>query len=251
MIKIINFILRPILIIFGLVLLINPIVLLFTTNYNAGLTATLLVGLVLISYGIFFKIINKLLPKWLKTIAIIIIAIAVVCVGFLHIYGAKDNVTYKEDAIIVLGAAVKDDLPSATLKARLDVAVEYHHQNPEAVIVVSGGQGPDEDVSEAVAMETYLISKGISKEKIIKEDTSTSTHQNFHNSKKILDGYFNKHYTVAYVTNEYHIFRAGSVAKSVGFESTTHIHCSTRWYLIVPGTLRECMAIVKYWLLNN
>ena len=242
---------RLLLILFGAAVLVNGIALLFFINYNAGIFLTILVGIALFLYGIFFAFLNKLLPKWLKIAILAVVVLAVLFVSFLHIKGNIDNVIYKEDVLIVLGASIDKDTPSVALKERLNVAVEYHKKNPEARIVVSGGQGPQETITEAAAMETYLISKGVPQDIIIKEETSTSTYENFSNSKAILDAAFEKPYSVAFVTNDYHIYRAESVAKLVGIESVTHIHSSTKWYMILQGTLRECLAVVKYWMFKN
>lgn len=242
---------RFLLILLGAAVLVNGIALLFFINYNAGIFITILVGIALLLYGTFFAFFNKLLPKWLKIAILAVVVLAVLFVSFLHIKGNIDNVIYKEDVLIVLGASIDKDTPSVALKERLNVAVEYHKKNPEARIVVSGGQGPQETITEAAAMETYLISKGVPQDIIIKEETSTSTYENFSNSKAILDASFEEPYSVAFVTNDYHIYRAESVAKLVGIESVTHIHSSTKWYMILQGTLRECLAVVKYWMFKN
>ena len=103
-------------------------------------------------------------------------------------------------------------------------------------------------------MERYLISQGVSSGHIIKEENATSTYENFLYSKEILDkqlGADAENYTVAFVTSEYHVFRAASVAKVTGFEHITHIHSTTRWYSALPSVLRECLAIIKFWLLKS
>ena len=110
----------------------------------------------------------------------------VICV---YSFGFTDTVTYKEDAVIVLGAGLRGENLSLILRNRLDAAVEYYNENPEAVIVVSGGQGPDEDIPEAEAMERYLYEQGVPLNKIIKEDKSTSTEENFKFSKELLETY--------------------------------------------------------------
>ena len=162
------------------------------------------------------------------------------------IYGKSDSTTYTEDAVIVLGAAVHGKSPSLTLKKRLDKAVEYHKQNPNAIIIVSGGQGAQEDISEAEAMEIYLIDQGVAADKIIKEDKSTSTTENFTFSKEILDKHFNKEYTTCFITNEYHVLRAADCAKDVGFDDISHLHSNTNLSYLMSGSLRECLAVIKH-----
>lgn len=168
---------------------------------------------------------------------------------FIAIFGKIDNVTYKEDAAIVLGAGIKGENVTLTLSHRLDKAVEYIGKNPSAIIVVSGGQGFQEDISESLAMERYLVDNGVPNDKIIKEQKSTSTYENCLFSKELLDKYFDKPYKTVIITNDFHIYRAIQISKAVGLEST-HYHAKTEWYTVSLNYLRECVAVVKTWILG-
>ena len=188
------------------------------------------------------------LPIIIKCIFYIGAALALAAVVFLLLWGKTDTADCNEDAVIVLGAGLRGDKPSKALASRLNAALEYYQENPDTVIVVSGGQGDDELISEALAMEIYLTERGVPISSIIKEDRSTSTEENFLFSKDILDSRFDKDYTALYVTNEYHIFRAGLIAKRAGVENATHISGVSPWYIVIPGAIRECMAIVRFYL---
>ena len=159
----------------GAAIALNGIALFFVSNVNFGSFLTVGFGIVIFLIALLFKKLGKLL----KTLLIVGVGGALIFSSFL-------TVTYSEDAVIVLGAAVHGKTPSLTLKKRLDKAVEYHAQNPNAVIVVSGGQGAQEDISEAEAMKIYLIENGVKSDKIIKEENATSTYENFKFSKEIL-----------------------------------------------------------------
>ena len=230
----------------GGIIAVNGVALFFVSNANLGNLLCVLLGAAIIFIALMFT----QLAKWLKISIISCLALAVVFSSFLVIYGQTDNVTYKEDAAIVLGAAVHGKTPSLTLKKRLDKAVEYHKQNPDAIIVVSGGQGNGEDISEAEAMEIYLIDQGVAADKIIKEDKSTSTTENFTFSKEILDKHFNKEYTTCFITNEYHVLRAVDCAKSVGLTDITHLHSNTNLSYLISGSLRECLAVAYHLILG-
>lgn len=231
----------------GAAILLNGIALFFVSNINLGNFLTVAMGAVILLTVLLFK----KLAKWLKTVLIAGISLAVVFSSFLIIYGKNDNVTYSEDAVIVLGAAVHGKTPSLTLKRRLDTAVEYHEQNPDAVIVVSGGQGAQEDITEAETMENYLLEHGVAADKIIKEESATSTYENFTFSKEILTEHFGDDYTAAFITNEYHTLRAGLCAKRAGIENITHAHSNTNLSYLVSGVLRECLAVVKYLIFKS
>lgn len=241
---------RIVVFILGLALSINGLILFFRTNFNLGNFLTLGLGIAFLLYAIYFDFVNEKFPKWLKTVISIGLSAVVLLASFIFIYGVNDNVNYNEDAIIVLGAAVQGDTPSRTLADRLDSAVEYYNKNSDIKIVVSGGKGPQENITEASAMENYLINKGVPKEKILKEEKATSTYENFLFSKEILDNTIGGEYKVAFVTNEYHIYRAQSIAKSVELSNITHYHSGTRWHSVVTGTLRECLAVLKLWIID-
>ena len=240
-------ILRTVLILLGIAITLNGVVLFLIANFNLGNLLTLLLGVVLTAGVIFFKKI----PKYIKLTVAIPLTVAVALSSFLAIYGVSDNVTYKEDALVVLGAGINGKRITYVLADRLDRAVEYSRENPDALIVVSGGQGPGEDISEAEAMYGYLTSKGVSEDRLIKEDKSTSTHENFKFSKALLDERLDYDYKIAYVTNEYHVYRAGGIARNAGLPNSVHLHSVTRWYSVLPGLLRECLAVMKFWVFGN
>jgi len=154
-------------------------------------------------------------------------------------------VNYNEDAVIVLGAGVRGDRVTLPLKMRLDKAIEYHYKNPDALIVVTGGQGLQETVTEAYAMEKYLVQNGVDNSKILKEEKATSTFENMKYSKEILDNYFTNDYSVVIITNNFHIFRGTTIAKNSGFKNVTHMHAGLQWYNLMPCFLRESLAVIK------
>ena len=122
------------------------------------------------------------------------------------------------NTMMILGAKVNEDGISKTLKRRLDKAIEYYNTNKNINIIVSGGQGSDEVVTEALAMKNYLVKNGVSKDKIIMEDKATTTLENIIFSKKIntdtkLKG------KVLIVTSDYHLFRGQIIASILGIDN--------------------------------
>lgn len=123
------------------------------------------------------------------------------------------------DYMIVLGAGLRGEDVSPTLKARLDQAIAYYKLHPKTMIIVSGGQGPDEVISEAEAMRRYLEEVGIPGESIIKEDHSTTTLENIAFSKEILMTREETVESVLIITHDYHLFRAQMLAYFMDLES--------------------------------
>lgn len=238
--------LRMILIFAGAAVTLNAVAASFISNMHAGIVCTYVLGAVLVCAGIFFES----LPVFIRYAFLAAAGLGVVYLVVIFMYGHIDNVTYSEDAVIVLGAGIRGEDVSSSLKNRLDAVTEYHKKNPTAVIVLSGGQGEDEQIPESLAMKRYLISAGIPEELIITESESTSTSENFLYSKKILDGYFDNSFAIAFITNDYHVFRGEYSAKCAGFDSITHSHAPTPPLLILPCGIREGLAIIKQCLLT-
>ncbi|OGO82399.1 MAG: hypothetical protein A2Y18_00860 [Clostridiales bacterium GWD2_32_19] len=231
----------------GIIILLDGWIVSLFSNFNIGNAIVVIAGVAIIAYAIFINRIKHI--KIINYIILICLSSFFAIAIFIFIAGRIDTVNFTEDAVIVLGAGIKGDTVGAGLASRLDKCVEYVSKNDKAVIVVSGGQGPQENISEALAMERYLIDKGISKDKIIKEDKSTSTFENFKFSKEILDSKFGERYNVAYITNDFHIYRAGVTAKRVGLE-VSNFSAGIEFYMIPPTYAREVLAVLKMWVVK-
>ena len=148
------------------------------------------------------------------------------------------------DYIIVLGAQVYQNGPSAVLKFRLDEAIEYLNENPDTICIVSGGQGYNEPFAEALGMAAYLEENGIADERIILETESENTEQNIINSMKLME----EEASVGIVTNDFHVFRSVRIAKKQGIKYVQGLGATTHWYTVPNLYLREGFAVVKYFL---
>lgn len=142
--------------------------------------------------------------------------------------------------LIVLGAGLKGDIPSEVLKYRLNKAVKYFKENPDTIFIVSGGQGKDELISEAEAMEIYLSERGIPIKNIIKEDKSTSTYENLKFSDKIIK---EKEITgdIAVMSNSFHMYRVKMISKKLNFPLKT-VYAETPAIVFPNYMLREYFA---------
>lgn len=168
---------------------------------------------------------NKLLlnlSKVYRMLVIVFVSSIIVIEGFLLIniknFKAVDNLE-KLDYMIILGAGLDGYNVGKTLKSRLDKAIEYYNLNKDVKIIVTGGQGKNEVISEAEAMYNYLVSKDIPKENIIKEDKATTTLENIIFSKEILENRNSENKKVLIVTNEFHLTRSMIIANILGMDS--------------------------------
>lgn len=186
-------------------------------------------------------------PKLIKAIKIIFISgltVFLIIEVVIIAYGAKSD-TERTDYLIVLGAGLYGETPSLVLTERLDAAVSYLQRNSVKKIIVSGGQGPGENISEAEAMKRYLVAHGIEESKILEEDKSTSTAENIELSKKILiDESSGKPFSTAIVTNDFHMFRAVLLARHAGL-TVYKVPAKLALWLVPTYYIRESIAVLK------
>ena len=155
--------------------------------------------------------------------------------------GRKKNCRY----LIVLGAQVRGERITDSLKRRLDAALLYHQVCASVKIIVSGGQGKGEDVSEAYAMAQYLREHGVKDEQIMLEDQSRTTRENLRFSKAYLEELKTP---VGIVTNNFHLFRALLIGRSEGYENLTGIAAGCNRILFLNYMVREFFAAVWLWI---
>ncbi|MDN6623226.1 MAG: YdcF family protein, partial [Bifidobacterium crudilactis] len=123
------------------------------------------------------------------------------------------------DYIIVHGAGLDGTKPTPLLRGRLETALRlWNRQGRSPLLIVSGGQGADEEVSEAAAMKAYLVNeRQVPESSVLSEDKSTTTLENLRFSKQIMDAHSGgARYRCALVTSDYHVFRAAEYAHKVG-----------------------------------
>ena len=251
-------ILRSVLIltgILGLIWFLTPFAVGRIMNLGNG-TGAIIMAL-MICHGIFMPAIHRIIKKIyatnagkIATILIIITASAVILlVGVETAFMIKAATTKpSEDAtVVVLGCRAYGSRPSIMLATRLDAAYEYLVEHPDAVCIVSGGQGSDETMPEAECMYLYLTEKGIAPERIYQENQSTSTRENLLFSQEIIEAE-GLNPEIAIVTNEYHEYRASRVGNDLEMECSA-IPSKTPLWLFPTYYMRELYGILYEWVL--
>ncbi|MEK3728929.1 YdcF family protein [Lysinibacillus sp. FSL W8-0953] len=161
--------------------------------------------------------------------------------------GVESSAKGSADYMIILGAKVKaGGVPSLSLKSRLEVAVPYLTKYPHVKVIVSGGQGPDEDQTEASVMQEYLEQNGIEATRIIVEDKSTSTYENLVFSKELLPKDTKK---ITIVSNDFHLKRAKYLAETLDFEVDV-VAAETPKSVEAKLRLRERAALLKTYIVG-
>ncbi len=245
---------QAVLIALGALLVLDTLIVCRLSNMNLGVIMPFIIGLPMLICGTFFSTVLRLCRKFVivRILAFAMIAVyALFTVLFIFtttvILIGSATPAGNADALIVLGAGIRGDRLTLTLKYRLDTAIEYLNEHTDAVVVVSGGQGDDEVVSEASAMHDYLVENGIDDDRILVEDKSSSTEENFIFSKQLIEERLGSDCTVMFVTTRFHVFRAERVAAKLGIYAEG-IPSRGVWYLTINDYLRECAALTQYYL---
>jgi len=178
-----------------------------------------------------------------------LICLTIGVVGFLTLQGFIISGAHSDvmdaDCLIILGAGLRKDVPSLMLRTRLNAALEYLQDKPDVPVIVSGGMGPGETITEAEAMARYLIARGVDESLIWKEEESTSTKENILFSLALLEekGLDAGEMRIAIVTNEFHLYRAKLVAGKVGIEADGIAAATPSIYLRAVYFFREAFSL--------
>ena len=173
------------------------------------------------------------------------------------------------DYVIVLGARVRGAKISNSLKQRLDRAIEYSEEYPNTVLVLSGGKGPGEEISEARAMYEYLHYNGVPDSQLLLEQASTNTVENIRNSARIIESqeawkaiighqYLSDAYKeradqiqIGVLTSNFHVYRARAIARKQGLSNVHGIAAGSDPVLFLHLCVREGFAILKDKFMGN
>ncbi len=185
---------------------------------------------------------GRLLPAAGKILLFIVLAglvlLAAECVPILR--AMRRGEERKTEYAIILGAQVRGTRPSKALQKRLEEASSYAKAHPETTLILSGGQGENEDISEAQCMFEYLTAEGLSKERMILEDGSTTTRENLIFSDA-LTGCAKT--SCGIVSNNFHICRALMIAEDVGYTDPVGIPAASDPLMQVHYVVREAAAL--------
>ncbi len=222
--------------------------------FSIGSVTGMALSALVVFYGIFYQRVHIFLNfLWrnfagktvLICMSLFLLVVALVALWeTVKIVGAAMHHPPENTTAVVLGCSVKGEHPSTVLNERLKAAYKYLLENEKAHCVLSGGQGPGEDISEAECMYRYLTEKGIGPERLLKEDKSTNTNENLKFSLDILkeqglEG------PITIITSDFHEYRANAAAEKLGIKSySTPSHT---FFLYLPTFyVRELYGILYY-----
>lgn len=238
----------------GIVLSADTAVLIYRKSITLGLYIMVLLSAAFIIIAVFYdnlrEITRKGFPKNMKICFIAGMSFVILFSCFI-MYNSKNNVTFDEDVLIVLGCGLKEDgSPTESLKLRLDGCIEYYSENPDCTIIVTGGYDKRAKITESESMKAYLVKSGIPENSILCEDKSENTRQNFEYSLMLLNENGKEYSSTAFVTSNFHIYRSYIYAVRSGFVQVHKLPVKTDIIVFIPAMLREICAVLATFILN-
>lgn len=246
----------------GLLLLGDALVLMAHGMFNLGVTLPAVLGLAfLVICGHHARIAQKLGCDWRLRLlwrlgwALLIVWFASLLIFWMQLllHSRAPDISSPLHAIVVLGSATREGQPSRTLAARLDQAALLAQQQPQALVVVSGGVDFGESESEGQVMARYLRQRhGLATQRLVIEGHSTSTALNLKWSLPLLhERGVAADAPMAIVTSDFHTLRAGWIARRNGYANAVTVGASTPASIRVNAWLREYFAVLSGWLLGE
>lgn len=235
----------------GWVAFIIPVV--FSGILNLGNGSGMLFFGVLFLWGLFGAKLRKKTEKkkGFKVLRGILIAgyimfCSLFAVESVFMLEAATRTPESDSTLIVLGCAVYGETPSQVLSLRIEAAARFLNENPDSVAVLSGGQGENEDIPEALCMYRELTAMGISPDRLYMEDKSTNTRENIAFSAEIIEreGLSEK---IAVVTNNFHLYRATLSVKEI-YDECACVSAYTPLPLLPTYIMREYLGIFAMWI---
>ena len=195
--------------------------------------------------------------SWIKAIVALILAgVLLFGASFAWVMaGSHSEIEDDADVMVILGCMVYPWGPSILLQDRLDTALDYLDEHPDMTIVVTGGKGDDEHMSEAQAMHDYLVERGVDSEHIILEDQAENTHENLILTRNLLEelGYETDQEFLV-VSNGFHLTRTRILWERV-FGTQENLNTLAAPSSHVPSRLkmyvREPLALIKSFVFDR
>lgn len=174
------------------------------------------------------------------------VAVGILSFAAAELKASKGNTTETPDVLLILGCRVRGEEPEETLQMRIDAAAQYLKKNPTVIAIACGGiVHEDQYKSEAQAISESLVRQGVEIERIILEDKSTTTQENFRNAIEIMDKMSDENLKVAILSSEHHLLRASCLAKKCGLKVTT-IPAPSPKKLLLKNYAREFICFAEF-----
>ncbi|MFV0412924.1 MAG: YdcF family protein [Oscillospiraceae bacterium] len=240
----------------ALIFFVDSVFVTLRSDFSTGTFLMWLTTLALTLYGLFHRHIDSLLQRGAGLVFQYIFAAGLFIFAALFVFvcigGHKNTAKGDEKAIVVLGAGIRGTAVGEMLRRRMMVAINAYEQHPGRLLVVSGGKGTWEKISEALAMKLHLLEHNVPENDILLEDQSISTRENLVFSKALLaEKGIGPGEPVVVVTTGFHVYRALQYAKMAGFTNVRILPSSMPIGYLIPTYMREILAIIHLWVFKK
>ena len=141
------------------------------------------------------------------------------------------------DCILVLGAGVRSDhTPSLMLRERLDSGISLYQSDAAPKLLMSGDHRQD-NYNEVQVMKDYAIDAGVPSFDVFMDHAGFSTYDSIYRAKEVFQAK-----KILIVSQEYHLYRALYLAKSLGLDAYGVPSDTRRYKGQVWRDLREVLA---------
>ena len=153
--------------------------------------------------------------RWTAGVLLTLIALWVATIGLILLEGSRPKLR-KADAILVLGAAQYNGKPSPVFKARLDHGITLHLQGYAPYLVLTGGVGRRDTLSEGEVARRYALHKGVSESAILVERVGVTSRESVQGAARIMQAH--GLHSALIVSDSYHMLRVQLLARRAGIE---------------------------------
>lgn len=231
------------------------------TYLMAGYSFTALVSVCLMGILLFYNLCYLAMPRYpkmtrvVKSMFTLVLCLGILVVGVTEILIIRASFGDRNETcqyMVVLGAKVRQDGPSVSLMDRIRATAAYMEENPQVIAIVSGGQGPDEPMTEAQCMYEQLVKLGIDPQRIWMEEKATSTWENLLFSLDLVEEKTgHRPEKIGLLSSEYHLFRAKMFARACGVEAVGIPARTSRLSQMVNHFMREVAGVWHYIILGG
>jgi uncharacterized SAM-binding protein YcdF (DUF218 family) len=190
-----------------------------------------------------FRLLAGFLRGLIAIVVTLLALLGLVC-ALIVIQGRRDEAQQvgagQVGAALVLGAAQWNGDPSPVLRARLDHALELYRRGQVRQIILTGGIGAGDTISEAAAGKQYLIDRGMTADALLLEEQGTNTWESLHNAVPLARA--NRIGAVLLVSDPFHMLRSIKMARDMGLIA---YGSPTRSSPIATGSAEETRSVLR------
>ena len=224
-----------------------PVAATFAVAAASGTWVWLIGGAIAAAWGAYLlatSFTGHRLPRAIRIAFVAVVLAAVLIFGIFEaalLYVYRETPVEEPDYLLILGALVVGDEPSAALRTRIDAAADYLLKHPAVQALCIGTAGDGENISEAECIRRGLVSRGVADDRLLLEEQSATTSENLRFARKMLP----EDAAIAVVTNDFHVFRAEMYARSAGFTAVSGLAAPFGGPLVPHYLVREFMAFTS------